>query len=175
MLSSLVLLRKSSNQNARFRVNSIKDKPVDNLSACWVLIICLWMFWWVNFQVPLQRSYLKVILWNVLRLRWLVFRYRCVVKKSTAGLYFSPNKNKYNGKICLCLLAWIDQRETIPISRWRNSEHSCVFLWLNEVVTSISENQIINFTWPKQCFFWDRHKHVAGLNRLMGFPTLSSW
>jgi hypothetical protein len=36
----------------------------------------------------------------------------------------------------LRLLTWIDQRETTPISRWRNSEHSCVFLWLYEVVTS---------------------------------------
>ena len=34
------------------------------------------------------------------------------------------------------LLTWIDQRETTPISRWRNSEHSYVFLWLYKVVTS---------------------------------------
>jgi hypothetical protein len=27
-----------------------------------------------------------------------------------------------------CLLTWIDQRETTPISRWRDSVHSCVFL-----------------------------------------------
>jgi hypothetical protein len=35
-----------------------------------------------------------------------------------------------------CLLTWIDQRETTPSSRWRSSEHSCIFLWLYEVVTS---------------------------------------
>jgi hypothetical protein len=34
------------------------------------------------------------------------------------------------------LLTWIYQRESTPISRWRNSEHSCAFLWLYEVVTS---------------------------------------
>jgi hypothetical protein len=44
-------------------------------------------------------------------------------------LYLSPSKNKYNGKKFVFkfshLLTWIDQRETTPISRWRNSEHFC--------------------------------------------------
>ena len=76
------------------------------------------------------------------KLNYLVLRYCRVCKKSAAGLYLSPSKNKYNGKkVCVQfsrLLIWIDQRETTPISRWRNSEHTCVFLWLYEVVISVN-------------------------------------
>ena len=32
------------------------------------------------------------------KINYLVLRYRHVGKKSAAGLYLSPNKNKYNGK-----------------------------------------------------------------------------
>jgi hypothetical protein len=32
------------------------------------------------------------------KINYLVLRYRRVGKKSAAGLYLSPNKNKYNGK-----------------------------------------------------------------------------
>ena len=140
-------------------------------------------FYWLKLEMFSLKSKLFV---RPCKINYLVLGYRCVGKKLAAVLYLSPNKNKCNSKKVHIqisrLLTWIDQRETTVISRWRNSEHSCVFLWLYEVVTSevttqtqlkpkdwtnmhniqklntllpssffwksVSENKIINFTWP---------------------------
>jgi hypothetical protein len=40
------------------------------------------------------------------KIYYLLLRYRCVGKKSAAGLCLSPNKNKYNGKkVCVQIFA----------------------------------------------------------------------
>jgi len=81
----------------------------------WEVIICFWFCWfWWNWWPSLfklsfhtySESYLGAVMVLIIKLttirpckiNYLVLRYRRVGKKSAAGLYLSPNKNKYNGK-----------------------------------------------------------------------------